>query len=56
MKASEQRVTLLVCTRCGVGVELCAFCDREACRHPICYRCLRGELHESMAHPHAHGG
>lgn len=44
------------CTRCGVVVELCAFCEREVCPEMICYRCLRIQLGQSMAHPHAHGG
>jgi hypothetical protein len=46
----------LVCTRCGVAIELCAFCERAACPEAICARCLRIELGESMAQPHAHGG
>lgn len=54
--STEQRRVALTCTRCGASVELCAFCERDDCRHTICYRCLRIELRQSMAHPHVHGG
>ncbi len=47
---------MLVCIRCGVGIELCAFCERDACPEPICAKSLRIELRESMAEPHEHGG
>jgi hypothetical protein len=46
----------LACTRCGARIELCAFCERIDCAHPICYRCLRRELGQSLVQPHAHGG
>jgi hypothetical protein len=46
----------LQCTRCGARIELCAFCESPACPKPICYRCLRQELRQSLAQPHAHGG
>lgn len=46
----------LMCTRCGIGIEICALCERENCPHAICYRCLRIELGQSLAHPHPHGG
>lgn len=52
----DQRVVALRCTRCDVVVEVCAFCEQEVCREPICYRCLRIQLGQSMAHPHVHGG
>lgn len=52
----DQRVVALTCTRCDVVVEVCAFCERVACRETICYRCLRIQLRQSMDHPHAHGG
>ncbi|HXF36527.1 MAG TPA: hypothetical protein VNO17_05020 [Actinomycetota bacterium] len=44
------------CARCGRPVEECAFCEREACREPICSRCLRIHLREALAEPHVHGG
>jgi hypothetical protein len=47
---------LMRCTRCGTRIELCAFCESPACRHVICYRCLRQELGQSVVQPHAHGG
>jgi hypothetical protein len=47
---------VLICTSCGVILELCAFCEREHCPEAICSRCLRIALGESMAQPHAHGG
>jgi hypothetical protein len=46
----------LECTRCGARIELCAFCERADCPSPICYRCLRQVLRQSLAQPHAHGG
>jgi hypothetical protein len=46
----------LVCTRCGAGIEVCAFCESPDCSNVICYRCLRQELRQSLAQPHAHGG
>ncbi len=56
MTPTEEPGGTLTCTRCGVTVELCAFCEREECPEAICYRCLRMGLGESMAQPHAHGG
>jgi len=44
------------CARCGRRIDVCAFCQDEACRAVICYRCLREALGESLAQPHAHGG
>jgi hypothetical protein len=35
----------LICTRCGVAIEICAFCERGDCTADvICYRCLRNLL------------
>jgi hypothetical protein len=28
------------CSRCGVAVETCAFCDQPDCPAITCYRCL----------------
>lgn len=56
MMPAEQRQIVLACTRCGRVVEVCAFCEGDGCAHVICYRCLRVELRQSMAHPHVHGG
>jgi hypothetical protein len=46
----------LACTRCGARIEVCAFCESADCSQVICYRCLRQELRQSLAQPHAHGG
>jgi hypothetical protein len=54
--AGEQPGAALNCGTCEVTLELCAFCERADCGHTICARCLRIELRESLAHPHAHGG
>jgi hypothetical protein len=51
-----QTEALLRCTRCGALIELCAFCERADCPSVICYRCLRQELRQSLAQPHAHDG
>jgi hypothetical protein len=44
------------CTRCGVVVECCAFCERVLCVEAICSRCLRIQFRESTPHLHVHGG
>lgn len=44
------------CSRCGSAIEICAFCQDIACASVICYRCLRQDLGQSLAQPHAHGG
>jgi hypothetical protein len=54
--APMQSDARLKCTRCGARIELCAFCQSPDCSHVICYRCLRQELRQSLALPHAHGG
>lgn len=42
---TDRREELLVCTRCGVAIEACAFCEGEDCtENVICYRCLRNVL------------
>jgi hypothetical protein len=56
MSPTDAPDVLLLCTRCGVVIELCAFCERAQCPDAICARCLRIELGESMAQPHARGG
>jgi hypothetical protein len=53
---TDARDMILMCTRPGVVIEFCAFCERPECPDAICARCLRIELGESMAQPHAHGG
>lgn len=52
----EQEAVALICKQCTTAMVLCAFCEREQCPRPICYRCLRIQLGQSMAHPHRHGG
>ncbi len=44
------------CDRCGTLVGLCAFCQREECSHPMCYRCVRIALRQEIPQPHRHGG
>ena len=56
MRPTDTPDVILVCTRSGVAIEVCAFCERADCPEAICARCLRVELGESMAQPHAHGG
>jgi hypothetical protein len=56
MTAGERQGVAISCATCDTTVEVCAFCERADCGHTICYRCLRIELRESLAHPHAHGG
>jgi hypothetical protein len=56
MSLTDAPDVLLLCTRCGIVIELCSFCERAQCPEAICGRCLRIELGESMAQPHAHGG
>ena len=51
MTSTEQRPTSTVerriCTRCGVELGCCAFCEREECAEMICYRCLRIQVKQS---------
>lgn len=56
MTPTDEPVVGLACVVCGRIIEVCAFCERIDRDHAICYRCLRLELRESMAHPHPHGG
>jgi hypothetical protein len=56
MRPTDAPDVILVCTRCGVAIELCGFCERAECPEAICARCLRIQLGESMDQPHAHGG
>ncbi len=51
----EPRATL-TCSRCGAAIDICAFCENEACRVLLCYRCVRIALAQEIAQPHAHGG
>jgi hypothetical protein len=44
------------CSRCGVAIEVCAFCEREGCHDPLCYRCVRVALRQELPQPHDHGG
>jgi hypothetical protein len=53
---SAQAQVMTACRVCGVDVERCAGCERERCGAMICYRCLRLQLGQSLAHPHVHGG
>lgn len=56
MTPTKETPPILICTNCGVILEICAFCERDQCPEAICYRCLRIALGESMAEPHVHGG
>jgi len=53
---TERAASVLRCTRCGAVLDVCGFCERDACNDPICFRCVRLQTKESMAHPHVHGG
>jgi hypothetical protein len=44
------------CSRCGVVIDGCAFCERQECRELLCYRCVRITLGQEIAQPHRHGG
>lgn len=48
--------TVLVCSGCDRGIEVCAFCDADGCEQAICYRCVILELGETTSQPHEHGG
>jgi len=56
VRTNDTPCVMLVCVRCGVGIERCAFCERDACPEPICAKSLRVELRESMAERHEQGG
>ncbi|MGH2674839.1 MAG: hypothetical protein ACRDH1_05435 [Actinomycetota bacterium] len=44
------------CSSCDRAVEVCCFCERDACDRMVCYRCLVISLREFVPQPHAHGG
>lgn len=44
------------CARCGAVIEGCAFCERDECLRPLCYRCVRIALAQEVRQPHLHGG
>jgi len=44
------------CRQCRIAVDLCAFCQKEDCPHPMCYRCVRIVLRQEIPQPHVHGG
>ena len=44
------------CGQCDVAIEVCAFCESEECRVPLCYRCVRIGLAQEVRQPHLHGG
>lgn len=46
----------VLCSRCASDIELCAFCEKEGCPDPLCYRCVRLVLGQELAQPHDHGG
>jgi hypothetical protein len=56
MTTSPARDERPLCSQCEGVVEVCAVCEREDCPEPMCYRCLRVEVRQSLPHPHAHGG
>jgi hypothetical protein len=44
------------CGRCGSRIDGCAFCENDACRDLLCYRCVRLVLRQQVVEPHGHGG
>jgi hypothetical protein len=46
----------LACEGCHRTIEWCSFCDRTDCGSAVCYGCLVVDLHETLPHPHGHGG
>jgi hypothetical protein len=44
------------CADCDRRIEVCAFCEREACDRCLCYRCVVVALGEFVPQPHDHGG
>jgi hypothetical protein len=54
MSLNEPRA--VICERCRKTIELCAFCQRVECAHPMCYQCLRVVLIQEVPQPHGHGG
>jgi hypothetical protein len=56
MTAPEELPQIVACLRCGTPIEVCAFCESGICPDMICFRCLRADLGQSLAQPHAHGG
>ncbi len=56
MRSSAEGQSAVVCARCGIAIELCAFCEHDECRGPLCYRCVRVAMAQEVRQPHVHGG
>ncbi|MGH2662803.1 MAG: hypothetical protein ACRDH8_08330 [Actinomycetota bacterium] len=52
----DEPQTRIICSGCDREVEECAFCERDDCGTPICFRCMLFELKEDLPTPHDHGG
>ena len=44
------------CSHCDRVIEICSFCDEEACAEALCYRCVLVDVTGALLHPHLHGG
>ncbi len=56
MTAPAEGRSAVVCARCATVIEICAFCEHDECRGPLCYRCVRAGLAQEVRQPHVHGG
>ena len=47
---------MVECIVCRTEVEVCAFCEEDGCRKPICQGCLLLAVGQAVPQPHEHGG
>jgi hypothetical protein len=47
-------VARVYCSRCGRGLEECAFCDEPDCPAAICYGCVNLALGQKLPQTHVH--
>lgn len=52
----ESETRVLLCSICGVQIDVCYFCDEVGCPKGVCYTCISVALGQMERQPHAHDG
>lgn len=52
----ESETRVLLCSNCGMQIDVCYFCDEIDCPNAVCYTCISVALGQMERQPHAHGG
>lgn len=52
----ESETRVILCSNCGMQIDVCCFCDEIDCPKAICYTCISVALGQMERQPHAHGG